>query len=144
MTSVAPNSTRAPPEPRLKSRRAAEQLARYEEELAGNQQVLESAAADVAGAQAELRQRQQEAQQATADLQQVEREQEQHRREIMDAVSAASNVRNRMIQAEERIADLERDATARKTRSRPPISSLKTSAASAGKSVSNSIRLSRR
>ena len=85
-------------------------MARYEEELAGNQQVLESAAADVAGAQAELRQRQQEAQQATAALQQVEREQEQHRREIMDAVSAASNVRNRMIQAEERIAALERDA----------------------------------
>jgi chromosome segregation protein len=87
-----------------------EQLARLQEEIAGNQQVLESAAADVAGAQAELRQRQQEAQAATTALQQVEREQEQHRRAIMDAVSAASNVRNRIIQAEERIAALERDA----------------------------------
>ncbi len=87
-----------------------EQLARLQEEVAGNQQVLESAAADVAGAQAELRQRQQEAQAATTALQQVEREQEQHRRAIMDAVSAASNVRNRIVQAEERMAALERDA----------------------------------
>ncbi len=101
---------RAPPEPKPRSRRPTEQLARLQEEIAANQQVLESAAADVAGAQAELRQRQQEAQNATAALQQVEREQEQHRRAIMDAVSAASNVRNRIIQAEERIAALERES----------------------------------
>ncbi len=88
----------------------SEQLGRLQEELATNQQVLESAAADVASAQAELRQRQQEAQNASGSLQEVERRQEQHRHSIMEAVAAASTVRNRITQAEERIAALEREA----------------------------------
>jgi len=86
-----------------------EQLARLQEELTSNQQVLESAAADVAGAQAELRQRQEDARAATTTLSDLESTQEHHRRAILDAHSSASNVRNRITQAEERIAALERE-----------------------------------
>ena len=86
-----------------------EQLARLEEELATNKQVLESAAADVAVAQADLQAKQQEASAAVANLMNVEREQEQRRSQIFQAVNAASNVRNRITQAEERIANLDRE-----------------------------------
>ena len=87
-----------------------EQLARLEGELAQNREVLASAAADVASAQEELRMRQEEARAATTKLSEVEQQQEQHRRAMMEAVAAASNVRNRITQAEERIAALEREA----------------------------------
>ena len=40
----------------------------------------------------------------------VERQQEQRRSAILQAVSAASSVRNRITQAEERIAALDREA----------------------------------
>jgi chromosome segregation protein len=86
-----------------------EQLIRLEEELATNKQVLESAAADVAVAQADLQAKQQEASAAAANLMNVEREQEQRRSHIFQAVNAASNVRNRITQAEERIANLDRE-----------------------------------
>ncbi len=87
-----------------------EQLARLEEELGQNREVLASAAADVAAAQEELRLRQDEARSAAATLSSVEQQQEQQRRAIMEAVAAASTVRNRITQAEERIAALEREA----------------------------------
>ncbi len=86
-----------------------EQLGRLEQELATNQQVLESAAADVAVAQADLQAKQQEASAAAANLMNTEREQEQRRSEIFQAVNAASSVRNRITQAEERIANLARE-----------------------------------
>jgi chromosome segregation protein len=89
---------------------ASVQLQRLEDELAANQQVLESAAADVASAQQERNQRQSESQQAAQRLMEVERNQEQQRRQMLDAVNAASGVRNRITQAEERIAALEREA----------------------------------
>jgi chromosome segregation protein len=88
---------------------AGAQLQRLEEELNTNQQVLESAAADVASAQQERNQRQAESQEAAQRLMEVERSQEQQRRQMLDAVNAASGVRNRITQAEERIAALERE-----------------------------------
>ncbi|HWR36650.1 MAG TPA: chromosome segregation protein SMC [Clostridia bacterium] len=88
----------------------AEQLTHLQGELETNQQVLESAAADVAAAQAELRARQEEARNAANALSEVERNQEHQRRAIMEAASAASGVRNRIIQAEERIAALDRES----------------------------------
>lgn len=87
-----------------------EQLARLQEELTSNQQVLESAAADVASAEQEKRQRQEEAQQAASRLSEVERSQEHQRRATFEAMNASAAVRNRMTQAEERIAALQREA----------------------------------
>jgi chromosome segregation protein len=88
---------------------ASVQLQRLEDELSTNQQVLESAAADVASAQQERNQRQSESLQAAQRLMEVERSQEQQRRQMLDAMNAASGVRNRITQAEERIAALQRE-----------------------------------
>jgi len=87
-----------------------EQLARLKQELDANCGILESANADVALAQEELQQRQQEASAAAATLMEVERQQELRRSAILHAVSAVSSVRNRMTQAEERVAALDREA----------------------------------
>ena len=87
-----------------------EQLARLQQELDANRGILESANADVALAQEELLQRQQEASTAAATLMEVDRQQEMRRNAILQAVSAASSVRNRMTQAEERVAALDREA----------------------------------
>jgi len=58
----------------------------------------------------QLQQRQQEASLASETLMEVERQQESRRAAILEAVSAASAVRNRITQAEERIAALDREA----------------------------------
>ncbi len=87
-----------------------EQLARLRQELEANRRILESANADVALAQEELLQRQQESSSASGTLMEVERQQELRRAAILQAVSAASSVRNRMTQAEERVASLDREA----------------------------------
>ncbi|MGA3127903.1 MAG: chromosome segregation protein SMC [Candidatus Korobacteraceae bacterium] len=89
---------------------ASAQLQRLRDELSANQQVLQSAAADVAAAQQEHNQRQAEAQQAGQRLMEMERSQEQQRHQMLDAVNAASSVRNRITQAEERIAALQRES----------------------------------
>ncbi|PSH04635.1 MAG: chromosome segregation protein SMC [Acidobacteria bacterium] len=86
------------------------QSQRLQDELSANQQVLESAAAEVASAQQERNQRQSESQQAAQRLMEVERNQEHQRRQMLDSVNAASTVRNRITQAEERIAALRREA----------------------------------
>jgi chromosome segregation protein len=87
-----------------------EQFARLQQELETNRATLESASADVANAQQELLQRQQEATAASALLTDVERQQEQWRDEILRVISGASAVRNRITQAEERTAALDREA----------------------------------
>jgi len=87
-----------------------EQLTSLQQELEANRGILESANADVALAGEELQQRQQEATSAVATLMEVERQQELRRNAILQAVSAASSVRNRITQAEERIAALDREA----------------------------------
>jgi chromosome segregation protein len=86
-----------------------EQLATAENELHSNRAILESASAEVAAAQAELRQKQDEASAAAAGLMQLERRQEERRTQTVQAVSQASAVRNRITQAEERLAALDRD-----------------------------------
>ncbi|MGC1417130.1 MAG: hypothetical protein WA817_17710, partial [Candidatus Acidiferrum sp.] len=87
-----------------------EQFARLQQELETNRAPLESANADVANAQQELQQRQQEASEASAWLTDVARQQERRRDAILQTVSAASAVRNRITQAEERRAALDREA----------------------------------
>ena len=87
-----------------------EQATRLQQELETDRATLESANADVASAQQELQQRQQEAAAAAGSLMEVERQQEQRRDTILQAVSAASSVRNRITQAEERIAALDRES----------------------------------
>ena len=89
---------------------ASGQLQRLEDELASNQQIVESAAADVASAQQERDQRQSESQQAARRLMEVEQEQERQRRQMLEAVNATSGIRNRVTQAEERIAALQRES----------------------------------
>jgi chromosome segregation protein len=84
-------------------------LSALEEELASNQQILESASADLAGAQHELGMCQQEAAAAGADLASLEREIESGRVAIMEAVAAASQLRNQLTQAEERLAAVDRE-----------------------------------
>jgi chromosome segregation protein len=86
------------------------QLQRLQDELAGNEQVLESAAADTAAARHEHDLRQAEAAQASQRLLETERGQEEQRRQMLEAVNAANNVRNRITQAEERIAALGRES----------------------------------
>ncbi len=88
---------------------ASQQLQRLQDELSTNQQVLESAASDVASAQQERNQRQSESTQAAQRLMEIERKQEEQRRQMLDAVNATSGVRNRITQAEERIAALQHE-----------------------------------
>ncbi len=87
-----------------------ERQANLQDELNTDRATLTSASLEVASAQQELQQRQQEASAASASLLEVERQQEERRGTIMLAVSAASAVRNRITQAEERIAALDREA----------------------------------
>ncbi len=86
------------------------QCARLRQELEANRVTLESASVEVAHAQHESQARQQEASAAATSLLEIERQQEQRRDAILSAVSAASAVRNRITQAEERIAALDREA----------------------------------
>jgi len=89
---------------------AGQQLQRLQDELASNEQVLESAAAETAAARQEHNLRQSEAAQAAERLMETERGQEQQRRQMLEAVNAANQVRNRITQAEERIAALARES----------------------------------
>jgi chromosome segregation protein len=86
-----------------------EQLGRLQQEIETDRATLQSASADVAGAQQDLQQRQQEASAAAASLVEIEQQQEQRRNAILQAVSTVSAVRNRITQAEERIAALDRE-----------------------------------
>ena len=88
----------------------AEQLSRLQQELETNRATLASANADVTQAQQELHQRQREAAAAASSLIEVEAQQERRRDAILLTVSAASAVRNRITQADERIAALDREA----------------------------------
>ncbi|HEY7616466.1 MAG TPA: chromosome segregation protein SMC, partial [Terriglobales bacterium] len=74
-----------------------------------NRQVLDSAAADLAAAQQEQSLAQEEAAVAVANLAQLERQQEDSRVGIMEVVAAAANLRNQLIQAEERLAAVDRE-----------------------------------
>src|SRR5438552_2048119 len=88
---------------------AQHRLTTLEAERDSNQQVLDSAAADVAAAQEELARCQQEATAAATALAELEQQQEASRLAIMEAVAAASNLRNQLTQAEERLAAVDRE-----------------------------------
>src|SRR5438105_1065374 len=88
---------------------AQHRLTTLEAERDSNQQVLDSAAADVAAAQEELARCQQEATAAATALAELEQQQEASRIAIMEAVAAASNLRNQLTEAEERLAAVDRD-----------------------------------
>jgi chromosome segregation protein len=87
-----------------------ERQAHLQEELNTDRATLASANLEVANAQWELQERQQEAAAAATSLVDVERQQEERRAAILQAVSAASALRNRITQAEERIAALDRES----------------------------------
>src|SRR5439155_350915 len=88
---------------------AQHRLTTFESERDSNQQVLDSAAADVAAAQQELARCQQEANAAATALAELEQQQGASRLAIMEAVAAASNLRNQLTQAEERLAAVDRE-----------------------------------
>ena len=88
---------------------AQSRLAALEAERDGHQQVLDSAAADLAEAQQELALSQQETAVAAANLAALEREQESGRAAVLEAVGSASNLRNQLTQAQERLAGMARE-----------------------------------
>jgi chromosome segregation protein len=90
--------------------RAQSHLTSVTGELQTNRQFAESAASEVAAAKHEWQMRQQDAQGAGASLADVERQQEARRSQVMEVMSAASQVRNQIIQAEEHMTALDREA----------------------------------
>ncbi|MFZ0284748.1 MAG: chromosome segregation protein SMC, partial [Terriglobales bacterium] len=81
-----------------------------EGERQSNQQILDSASADLSAAQAELADRQRAATAAVGALTEFEGRQEASRGAILEAVASASNLRNQLIQTEERVAAIERES----------------------------------
>ncbi len=88
---------------------AQNRLMALEEERDGHQQVLDSAAADLAAAQQEYNLSQQETAHAAINLALLEDEQESHRTAILEAVGATSNLRSQLTQSQERLAGIGRE-----------------------------------
>jgi len=88
---------------------AQNRLTALEEERDGHQQLLDSAAADLAAAQQELALSQLETACAATNLAMLEQEQESHRAAILEAVGGASNLRNQLTQSQERLAGIGRE-----------------------------------
>jgi chromosome segregation protein len=80
------------------------------EEVQTNRSFAESAASEVATAQHEWQALQQASQDVATSLTDLERQQEARRQNVMEAMASASQVRNQIIQAEEHIIALEREA----------------------------------
>ncbi|HEU4413262.1 MAG TPA: AAA family ATPase, partial [Candidatus Angelobacter sp.] len=90
--------------------RAQEQLLSLVREVQENRRFAESAASEVALAQHEAQTQQQFAQDASTSLSDLERQQEARRQNVMEVMASASQVRNQIIQAEEHMTALEREA----------------------------------
>jgi chromosome segregation protein len=90
--------------------RAQTQLLSLVEEVRANRSFAESAASEVAAAQHEWQAAQQSSRDAATALSELERQQEARRQNVMEAMSSASQVRNQVIQAEEHMTALEREA----------------------------------
>jgi len=88
---------------------AQNRLTALEDERDGHQQVLDSAAADLAAAQQEYNLSQQETAHAAINLALLEHEQESHRTAILESVGGASNLRNQLTQSQERLAGIGRE-----------------------------------
>jgi chromosome segregation protein len=89
---------------------ARARLTALESERDYNRQILDSAAAEVAAAQKELAAAQQESAAAADALAELERQQEDSRIVMLETVAAAANLRNQFMQAEERLAAVDREA----------------------------------
>jgi chromosome segregation protein len=90
--------------------RAQTQLVSLESELQENRTFTQIAATEVASAQHEWQARQRDSQAAAAALADAEQQQESRRKEVLELISSASHVRNQVIQAEEHMAALDREA----------------------------------
>ncbi|MGC2698204.1 MAG: chromosome segregation protein SMC [Candidatus Angelobacter sp.] len=90
--------------------RAQAQLLSLVEEVQANRRFAESAASEVALAQHEWQTQQQAAQDAATSLSDLERQQEARRQNVMEVMASASQMRNQIIQAEEHMTALEREA----------------------------------
>jgi chromosome segregation protein len=90
--------------------RAQAQMLSLTEEVQTNRSFAESAASEVAAAQHEWQSAQQSSQDAATALADLERQQEARRQSVMEAMSSAANVRNQVIQAEEHMTALDREA----------------------------------
>ncbi len=90
--------------------RAQAQLLSLLEEVQANRRFAESAASEVAAAQHDWQMQQQFSQDAATALSDLERQQEARRHNVMEAMASASQVRNQIIQAEEHMTALEREA----------------------------------
>jgi chromosome segregation protein len=95
---------------RTELERAQAQLLSLMEEVQANRRFAESAASEVAAAQHDWQSRQQSMQDAVTALSDLERQQEARRYSVMEIMSSASQVRNQVIQAEEHMTALEREA----------------------------------
>ncbi len=80
------------------------------EEVQTNRSFAESAASEVATAQHEWQALHQASHDVATSLTDLERQQEARRQNVMEAMASASQVRNQIIQAEEHIIALEREA----------------------------------
>src|SRR5262249_43417106 len=90
--------------------RAQAQLVSLMDEVQANRSFTESAVSEVAAAQFEWQAMQQASHGAATALADLERQQEARRQNVMEAMASASQVRNQIIQAEEHITALEREA----------------------------------
>jgi len=86
-------------------------LTALQAERDANQQVLDSASADLTAAKDELARAQQEAAAAANALAQLEQQQEKSRGEIFQAMAGASNLRNQLTQHQERLAAVDRESS---------------------------------
>src|SRR5882724_5400224 len=90
--------------------RAQAQLLSLIEELQANRRFAESAASEVETARHEWQTLQQASQAAALSLADVERQQEARRQRVMEVMASASQLRNQIIQVEENMTALEREA----------------------------------
>ncbi|MBZ5507249.1 MAG: chromosome segregation protein SMC [Acidobacteriia bacterium] len=90
--------------------RAQAQLLSLLQEVQDNRRFAESAAEEVATAQHAWRSAQQSSQDAATALSDLERQQEARRQSVMQAMASAAQVRNQVIQMDEHLTALEREA----------------------------------
>ncbi len=90
--------------------RAQAQLLSLMEELQTNRRFAESAASEVETARHEWQSLQQASQTAAISLADLERQQEARRQHVMEVMASASQLRNQIIQVEENMTALEREA----------------------------------
>ena len=90
--------------------RAQAQMLSLEEEVQSNRRFTESAASEVATAQHKWHTAQQSSQEASTSLADLERQQEARRQSVMEVMASTAQVRNQVIQAEEHMTALAREA----------------------------------